>query len=385
MSSERIGSVEPRSVTTPMNVADLSSEMRHATAKGEVVGISGAMTKIDQGADPTSLDLLVSTRNMDRIVEHSAGDLVVTAQAGVPLAALQDHVRGSGQWLALDPPEAGATVGGVVATASSGPRRLLYGTPRDLLIGITVVLADGTVARSGGKVVKNVAGYDLGKLFTGSYGTLGVIAECTFRLHPTPPARRVVTAHPDDPAAAAKRIFRTGGVPAALEWNGSELVAVFESIESAAQTQAADAAAAIDGQVADALPPDFGQHPWRVHEAGSLAPIGQVGLKVTHRLSALSDALAVIGRLMPTARVRAHVGSGIIRTGSDEGDLGVLDELRREIACLDGGVVVIEAPTEAKRAVDVWGPARGLEVMRRIKDQFDPDHRMAPGRFVGGI
>src|SRR5206468_5170099 len=116
------------------------------------------------------------------------GDLVITVEAGVALADVQRVVAKAGQWLALDPPEVGATVGGVVATAASGPRRLRYGTPRDLLIGITVVLADGTIAKSGGKVVKNVAGYDLGKLFTGSFGTLGVIAECTFRLHPRQPA-----------------------------------------------------------------------------------------------------------------------------------------------------------------------------------------------------
>jgi glycolate oxidase FAD binding subunit len=374
MSSDRLGSVEPTSVTTPMNVADLASEMRHAAAKAQIVGVAGAMTKIGQGADPTALDLLVSTRSMDRIVEHSSDDLVITVQSGVPLAALQDHVRGSGQWLALDPPEAGATVGGVVATASSGPHRLLYGTPRDLLIGITVVLADGTVARSGGKVVKNVAGYDLGKLFTGSFGTLGVIAECTFRLHPTRPARRVVTAHPEDLAAAAQRIFRTGGVPAALEWDGSELVAVFESIESAAQTQAEDAAAAVDGQVGDSLPPNFGHR-----------PSGQVRLKVTHRLGALNETVASIRRVSPAARLQAQVGSGVIWTGAEDGDLSSLDELRRAVAPYDGGVVVIDAPAAAKRAVDVWGPACGLEVMRRIKDRFDPDHRMAPGRFVGGI
>jgi len=168
MSSDTvIDGVMPSRVAQPLNLADLANVMRAAATAGDAVGVSGGGTKINQGAVPTALDVLVSTASMNRIVEHAAGDLVVTAQAGVPLAELQDHVAGSRQWLALDPPEVGATVGGVVSAAASGPRRLLYGTPRDLLIGVTVVLADGTIAKSGGKVVKSVAGYELGKLFTG--------------------------------------------------------------------------------------------------------------------------------------------------------------------------------------------------------------------------
>src|SRR3954467_1107529 len=219
-------------LATPMNVSDLSATLKRAAIEGLSLGVMGAGTKLDHGAAPTSCNLMISTSNMRRVVEHASGDLVVTAQAGVPLSALQEQVAVAGQWLALDPPEPGATVGGVVAAAASGPRRLLYGTPRDLLIGITVVLADGTIAKSGGKVVKNVAGYDLGKLFTGSFGTLGVIAECTFRLHPLPVARRVVTAEVSDPADAAEQIFDTGAGPVALEWDGARLVAVFESIEA---------------------------------------------------------------------------------------------------------------------------------------------------------
>jgi glycolate oxidase FAD binding subunit len=371
-STYAVGGLTPSSVTLPMNVADLAAVMRRAAGDGHTIGVCGGLSKIDQGAAPTSLDVLVGTANMDRIVEHAAGDLVVTAQAGVPLAALQEHLAPARQWLALDPPEPGATVGGVVAAAASGPRRLLYGTPRDLLIGITVVLADGTVAKSGGKVVKNVAGYDLGKLFTGSFGTLGVIAECTFRLHPLAPALRVVAANPDDPAAAARRVFATGTVPAALEWDGTTLVAVFESIESAAEAQASEVAAAISGKVGDALPVGFGER-----------PTGDVLLKLTHRLGAVREVLDVIASRVQGARVRAHVGSGVVWVGTS--DLAPLEELRSAIAAYDGGVVVVKAPTAAKQGIDVWGPTHGIAVMRRIKDQFDPDGRMSPGRFVGGI
>jgi glycolate oxidase FAD binding subunit len=358
----------------PMNVADLSAVMRRAAADAQTVAVYGAQSKIDQKTATPATDVLIGTSGMDRIVEHAAGDLVVTAQAGVPLGRLQEHLAPARQWLALDPPEPGATVGGVVAAAASGPRRLLFGTPRDLLIGITVVLADGTIAHSGGKVVKNVAGYDLGKLFTGSFGSLGVIAACTFRLHPSQPSRRVVTVATQDPAAVAARVFATGSVPSALEWDGRELTCVFESIESAAGTQAAAVAAAIGGSVGESLPVGFGER----------AP-GVVRLKVTHRLGALRETLAVAASRFPSASVRAHVGSGVIWLGLEDLTATDLGSLRESVAAYDGQVVVVVAPNQIKADLDVWGPARGLEVMRRIKDQFDPDHRMSPGRFVGGL
>ena len=234
---------------SPTSIDELSHVLADATPP---VGSSGCAAAAQRSAgrlpacQPTSL---IDTRGLDRIVEHAAGDLVVTAQAGVTLAALQDHVASSAQWLALDPPEPGATLGGVIATAASGPRRLLYGTPRDLLIGITVVLADGTIAHSGGKVVKNVAGYDLGKLFTGSFGTLGVIAQCTFRLHPLPVDRRVVRAGSTIRPPPCSWCRRSGAVPCAIEWDGATLTVVIESLESAAQVQAEEVAAVIGGDI----------------------------------------------------------------------------------------------------------------------------------------
>jgi glycolate oxidase FAD binding subunit len=363
---------------TPTSAEELSAALAEAAAADQVVGVRGGGSKARWALPAAAVvaDLMVTTTGMDRIVEHAAGDLVVTAEAGVPLAALQEQVAKAGQRLALDPPEPDATVGGVVAAAASGPRRLRYGTPRDLLIGVTVVLADGTVARSGGKVVKNVAGYDLGKLFTGSFGTLGVIAQCTFRLHPEPVALRVVTAHCDDPTDAVRRLAATGSVPSAMEWDGTSLVVVIESIEAGADAQAKAVAGAIGGDISEDLPEGFGERPWST---------GGIGLKVTHRLGALRETLAAVGKELPDARVRAHVGSGVIWTGTDGGDLSALEPLRHRVSENDGGVVAVEAPDEAKRDVDVWGQVRGMEIMRRIKERFDPDNRMSPGRFVGGL
>ena len=371
----------------PTSTKEVAAALMEAAATGQVVGVVGSASKARWAmpAHATRPDVVIGTSRLDRVVEHAAGDLVVTAEAGVPLAVLQDHVSQAGQWLALDPPEPNATVGGVVAAAASGPRRLRYGTPRDLLIGVTVVLADGTIAHSGGKVVKNVAGYDLGKLFTGSFGTLGVIASCTFRLHPRPRVMRVVVAHPDDPADAARRLGPTGAVPSAVEWDGASLVVVIESIETGADAQARTVAAAVAGEITDSLPAGFGERPWRVPQAGGPGPVDQVGLKLTHRLGALDDVLRAVRDVLPAARVRAHVGSGVVWVATDDGDLSGLDELRRTLSGCDGQVVVVEAPADAKRDVDVWGPVRGLELMRRLKERFDPDNRMSPGRFVGGI
>jgi glycolate oxidase FAD binding subunit len=359
----------------PTSIDELSHVISAAAARGDVVAVRGGGSKRGWAAPGVPADLTIDTRGLDQIVTHAAGDLVVTARAGVTLAALQTHVAQAGQWLALDPPESGATLGGVLATAASGPRRLRYGTPRDLLIGLTVVLADGTIAHSGGKVVKNVAGYDLGKLFTGSFGTLGVIAECTFRLHPLPVDRRVVTAVVNDPAAAVRAVKACGAVPSAIESDGSTLTVVIESLESAAQVQAEEVVVAIGGEIVTTLPAGFGQRPWSE---------GQIGLKITHRLGALREVLAAVASRLPGARLAAHAGSGVLWV-ADDGDASCISDLRRDVARYDGEVVVVEAPAELKRALDVWGPARGIEVMRRIKEQFDPSNRMAPGTFVGGI
>ncbi|HVT20662.1 MAG TPA: FAD-binding oxidoreductase [Mycobacteriales bacterium] len=357
----------------PTSIERLSEMLATASREGRSVGIRGAGSKESWGSAGADVDAVISTRGLDRVVEHAAGDLVVTVEAGVALGDVQRTVAEAGQWLALDPPEPGATVGGVVATAASGPRRLRYGTPRDLLIGITVVLADGTVARSGGKVVKNVAGYDLGKLFTGSFGTLGVVAECTFRLHPRQPALRAVAVATSDPAGCFAALRATGAEPSAAEFDGATLTAVFESIESAADEQARLAAAAVGGEVRASLPAGFGARPW---DASS------VGLKVTHRLGSLGSALRAVAEAFPPARVRAHVGSGGVLVGVDRLEVSSLASLRSSISGLDGQVVVASAPDEVKRELDVWGPVRGLAVMQRIKEQFDPEGRMCPGRFV---
>ncbi len=199
---DAVGGRQARFVAAPASTAEAGALLRAAADLGLTVVSRGSGSRLHWGAPPTSCDLIVDTRRLDRILEHAAGDLVVTVQAGVGIDDLARVLAAAGQRLALDPTgigqhtpadNAAGTVGGLIATGAAGPLRYRYGSPRDLLIGITVVRADGAVAKSGGKVVKNVAGYDLGKLFAGSYGTLGLITEATFRLHPKPETSTWIT------------------------------------------------------------------------------------------------------------------------------------------------------------------------------------------------
>jgi glycolate oxidase FAD binding subunit len=262
---DAIAGVMPRFAASPATVAEASALLAAAASQDLAVVPRGGGSKLGWGAPPRRCDLVVDTTALDQVVEHAADDLVARVQAGVSVARLGEVLAAAGQQLALDPLPAplaapgtgsgsragagsgagagswagpaaggappsgengtapewrGATVGGTLATGAAGPRRLRYGTPRDLIIGITVVRADGTVAKSGGKVVKNVAGYDLGRLFTGSFGTLGLIVEAVFRLHPLPPSTAYVTVDCPGPDEAYRAVAEAVGsdlAPSAVE------------------------------------------------------------------------------------------------------------------------------------------------------------------------
>ena len=224
--ADAVAGVVPSFVASPSSTAEAAALLRAAAEAGLAVVPRGAGTGFSWGAPPSRLRPGRGPALMDQVLEHAAGDLVARVQAGATIGQLAAALAAAGQQLALDVP-AEATVGGVVATGTAGPRRFRYGAPRDLLIGITVVRADGVVAHSGGKVVKNVAGYDLGKLFAGSQGTLGLITEATFRLHPLPAAVAWVTAEfgPAGPGGAAAAVAAAANsplVPSAVEldWPG---------------------------------------------------------------------------------------------------------------------------------------------------------------------
>jgi glycolate oxidase FAD binding subunit len=365
---DAVQGVAPSYVAAPASVAEAGELMRAAAEHDLAVVARGAGTKLDWGTPPERCDLVVDTRRLGRVVEHTAGDLVVKAEAGLPLDDLQEVLAGSGQQLALDGLVPGATVGGALATATAGPRRLLYGSARDLLIGITVIRADGVVAHAGGKVVKNVAGYDLGKLFTGSRGTLGLIVEAAFRLHPLPQAQAYVTTETDRARDLTWALLNSPLVPAAIEVDKpgptdlTRLTVLLEGMPEAVATRAEAARAITGGTVADEPPPWWGR-----------LPEGEVIAEVRAEPARLTDVLAA------GAHVRGSAGRGVWHAALPiDGAEEILGRLRRH-----GSAVVLSAPADT--TLDRWGPVTGLPLMRRVKDQFDPDHRLSPGRFAGGI
>jgi glycolate oxidase FAD binding subunit len=399
--ADAAGGVVPALVASPASTEEASALLRAAASSGLAVVPRGAGTGLSWGAPPAGCDLVVDMRSMNRILEHAAGDLVAQVQAGASLGQLASVLASRGQQLALDAPE-DATVGGVIATGTAGPRRFRYGAPRDLLIGITVVRADGTVARSGGKVVKNVAGYDLGKLLAGSGGTLGLITEATFRLHPVPPAVAWVTGDfgPSDRDEAASAVAAAAGsalVPSAVEldWPGSgpRVLRVGVLLEGTASGVAARAKemsellGSAGGTTAVSTVP-FGS---RLPSSG---PPGTV-VRVSFWVSRLAEVLAAVEGAAADAGVGPAVtgaaGAGLLYACLDTGTghdaaARFVTGLRARLAAPGGSaprgsVAVLAAPDSVFAAAGAYREVPGMALMRAVKDQFDPDHRMFPGRF----
>ncbi|MEV7807791.1 FAD-binding oxidoreductase [Microbispora sp. NPDC088329] len=430
---DEVAGVRPRRVALPESAVEIAAVMRVCAAHDLAVVVTGGRSKLHWGARPERCDVLVDLSRMNRVLEHAAGDLVVRAQAGVTLEALADTLAGENQELALDVPVPGTTVGGLLATGIAGPRRFRCGTARDLLIGVTVVLADGTIARSGGKVVKNVAGYDLGKLFTGSYGTLGIIADATFRLHPLPAARAWVTATVERPVTKTNGTWTTEDgltfetlstdlagslatmVPAVTEsplepsaveidWpdvKGPCTVAVL--VEGAAATERAKALCGLMGEtaeVAEEPPPWWGrlpEPPGRAAEPPGAKPTasrdGEILLEVGNAPSRLAETfLGFLEAAQVTgfrAALRGSLAAQVLHIALPPDTdpalvAGFTSQLRANFE-EEARVVVLAAPWEAARRLDRWGRVGALPLMRRVKERFDPDRRLSPGRFVGGI
>jgi glycolate oxidase FAD binding subunit len=421
---DAVAGVPAELVGAPGSTAEASALLTAAAQAGLAVTVRGAGSKLDWGMPPDRLDLILDTRRLTGVVEHAAGDLITVVRAGTPMADLDLP----GQQLALDTPVPGATVGGTVAVNISGPRRLLYGTARDLLIGMTVVRPDGRVAHAGGKVVKNVAGYDLAKLFTGAYGTLGLITRCAFRLHPRPGTVAVVRVPAPDPEAAGRLLAAVRDaqvVPSAVEVNappggGVEVAVLVEGSADGVAARAATLRRLFGDDAREGFPEWWGALPWRD---------GEVGIKLTVPLSRVPAVLAAARESSGLLTVRGSAGTGVLYAGlpgdhsgcseqgvsdhsrcseqdvsdhsrcseqdvSDHsrcseqsvGEVGrVVERLRAAAVRAEGHAVVLTAPQAVRRTLDLWGPVGGLALMRRVKDQFDPDHRFAPGRFVGGI
>ncbi|MDQ2781997.1 MAG: FAD-binding oxidoreductase [Actinomycetota bacterium] len=387
-----------RWVASPSDTMQTSAVLRFASQEGITVVPRGTGSKLRWGARPERCDLVLDTTRLDGLVEHAAGDLVVVAGAGRRIADLQVDLAAAGQWLAVDPPRAG-TLGGLVATASTGPTRFLHGAVRDLLIGSTMVRADGVVAKSGGKVVKNVAGYDIGKVLTGSFGTLGVITQVAFRLHPRPVARSWVTVpvgSPQEVNDLLQRVVHSHLVPSGVELDQpatseAHLAVLLEGFGPgvAARTEAAISLLGPHA-VVSAEPPQW----WGAEPGGSWAdpPEDAALLKVTHEIACVGTVLETVAAAASAGATRVHVrgsvGLGSLYVAVEGGTTGIpelVGSLRGRARSFGGAVVVLEAAAKVKDQVDVWGPVEGLTLMRSLKQQFDPGRLLSPGRFVGGI
>jgi glycolate oxidase FAD binding subunit len=403
--------VAPAFVASPASTGEAAAVLR-VTAEHELAVVPrGGGSRLGWGAPPSRCDVLVDMSGMDAVLEHAAGDLVARLQAGARMGDVAAALAAAGQEIALDVPP-GATAGGVVASGLAGPRRLRYGSPRDLLIGITIVLANGTVAKSGGKVVKNVAGYDLGKLFAGSAGTLGLITEVTFRLHPLPAARAFVRAEfgadaapaaSDAVAAAANSSLTASAVELSRPSAGGPLLVsvllegsadgVAARARGMADLLAAAGAAGASGSVAEVSET---APPWWPGTPGTpealLAGDGTL-VRVSFWVSALGQVLDAIDAAAREAGIAPSVagsaGAGVLYIscppGEPEACAAFTGALRGTLDHARGGVAVLAAPAEVRAALAGRGGMAGsvpaLSLMRSVKDQFDPGHRMSPGRF----
>jgi glycolate oxidase FAD binding subunit len=400
--ADAVDGVPPRWVVAPGNAEEVTAVLRLADGAGLRVAPRGGGTKDGWGAPPRGVDLVLATGQLDQVLEHAWADMTATVQAGCPVAALQAVLGEHGQRLACDPlwPER-ATVGGILATNDSGPLRIRFGALRDLIIGCTVALPNGTLAKSGGKVVKNVAGYDLPKLLTGAFGTLGVLVEATFRLYPLPAGSRAFTvaAHTVAPLDTLLGHIRDSTlVPTGLQLRaGSDhdpaVDVRFESISAALDAQADHLRrVAAESHCAHGLR-DAGPEVWRAHEAlwagGDNALICKVGVlpaQIRPLCSAIHSAAQHIGS--PWRLVIQAFGVGLLRLDAPDPAAGrdMIDTLRTVLHGWGGSLIVLHCPPEWKAQMDVWGAdGDALPLMRRVKAQFDPNAILNPGRFVGGI
>jgi glycolate oxidase FAD binding subunit len=406
--SDAVAGVQPQLVVEPGNEEEVAAVLAFANREGLKVLVRGGGTQLNIGKPPTGGDLLLSMRRLNQVIEHAPHDLVASVQAGLPLSALQSTLASAQQWLALDPPLGPeATIGGLISTNASGPRRLRYGGVRDQIIGIRVVLPDGTIAKGGGRVVKNVAGYDLPKLYTGALGTLGVVVAANFRLYPLPSASctALLTASNMEPLGElVLRVLDSPLVPTVIDMlspAGQEqtytLALRFEMGQQAVDDQTTlliEMAGALKETVRK-LQDDDEDRFWSQTQQNMAIPGNGPATAVLKASLLPTDVVPWLHTLQRAAdqanlalRWHAHAGHGLIfiTLSGDEAAFAPAIETARQAALeRQGSLVVQEAPVELLRTLDVWGPVPALDVMRRLKAQFDPNMILNPGRFVGGI
>jgi len=379
----------------PSSLAEAADALAAAGAENRTVLLRGAGTALDWGAPVADTDLVLETAGLDRLVSHAAEDWTVTAEAGMPLHRLQRLLAPAGQWLPFDPPAAsGATLGGLLASGSAGPLRQAFGGLADLTIGALVLPADGSPVRTGGEVIKNVAGYDLGKLFAGSLGAYGLVAQLTLRVHPLPAASATLDVPADGAAAAlaaARAVAASPLGPAAAEWDGRRLLVRFLGTPDGTAARVRRAAELPGYADAQALHGDAEEAAWREYAALVDGEDGDTVLRAgvhPSRLPALDAELAATARRCGVqARLTAGAAAGVctarLRGGGPEAHAACLTEWREAVHDAGGTAVLRRRAPGVDAAAAAWGPPPGtVGVLRALKRQFDPGGRLAPGRFA---
>lgn len=396
----------PKAVVLPASVGEIQDVLSFAASFNLSVIPAGSGSKLGNGNLPDKVDIVLAMTRINEVVEYEPADLTVTVEAGIRLAELQERLAANGQFLAMAPPYAArCTLGGIVATNASGSLRLRYGTARNQVLGLRVVQASGTVVKSGGKVVKNVAGYDVNKLYIGSFGTLGILTEVTLKLSPIPARQAILTAQFQDVQAAAK----TG-----LSVVGSQTLPDF--VNMAVNSHFAEGAA---GAVTLAV--GFGGDAetvaWQLEQARRIMEqnggIGVKGIEGEFRQrfddaiqafpEADGDATVVVkvnlkrtdiaefadGALAESVEMMALLGSGVLYLKMEyvAGLAETLAALREHAVRAGGSLIIESAPPELKQQIDVWGAfgSRALGLMQQVKARFDAKGLLNPGRFVSGI
>lgn len=387
----------PSCVVYPHSQAELAAVIAIANKHQWRVMPCGKGSKINWGGLAKNIDIVVSTEHINQLIEHAVGDLTVTVEAGMRFTHLQKILAKSGQTLALDPAEPeSATIGGIVATADTGSLRQRYGGVRDQLLGITFIRADGQIAKAGGRVVKNVAGYDLMKLFTGAYGTLGIITQVTFRVYPIPDTSGTVilTGKVELISQAARILQGSELTPTQVDLLSSKLVTNLDlgkGIGLIARFQSISQSVEEQSKRLLAIGEKLGLH-GVIYAANQEADLWQRLPEQIHDPVTESTITCKIG-VLPTQAVEIlnNIEIGLIHLSSGLGLVQLKNQeqilpLRNLCTANSGFLTILSAPVELKKNVDVWGDiGNSLAVMRGIKKQFDTQNILSPGRFVGGI
>ena len=387
----------PQFIAEPKDEKQLAAALSIANEAGIAVVPRGGGTKLDWGNPPKKTHLLLSTVRLNRIVEHVWADLTVTVEAGCTLKTLQKKLAQHGQRLALDAlwPER-ATIGGVLSTNDSGSLRLRFGALRDLIIGVTIALPDGTLASSGGKVVKNVAGYDLPKLVTGAFGTLGVITRAVFRLHPLPRSAKTFTFTAENHWTLQQHILAIQDsqlahtslqIRSASGENPSADI-LFEATEAGLAAQEAQLQKLL-GSVRVA---QISEKSWNARQDLWKSPANETLLaKISLLPTNVAKTLDSLNSIGDSRNVTWHIvlqatGIGMLRMEAAPSQMSAaVEHLRGELQSRGGSLVAPHRPAELS-SIDAWGDAGDtVPLMRAVKHQLDPKNTLNPGRFIGGI